>query len=263
MATGDGGVAADGGADANDPWGCLNETPTPSGTTPIDVQFVLYDAISAVVYGGSVDGGTDLNILDYVPQPGVSVAACGPLDPTCASPAAGPASTDDAGLATLSVPGAFTGFYSLQRADSVPELFYPGARLLAAEPSVHFPSSMTSNESFAELQSALGIPANTDTDAGPGVVSVTQFDCNDRHVSGATFVSSPAAQQTIYLQNNFPSRSATQTAPEGSGVLVNVPSGSVGITSILATQSNRPLGTANVVVRPGSITLVYMRPRTR
>jgi hypothetical protein len=256
----DGGAAGDGGVD---PWACLDQTPTPSPASSVDVQIVLYDSIGSVMYGGSVDGGSDLNIVGYTPQPGVTVAACNSLDPSCTTPIAGPTSTDDGGLVTFDLPGSFSGFFALERSDSVPELFYPGARLLAGEPMVSFPTSMTSTMTFAELQAALMLPANTDTDAGPGVLSVTQFDCNDHHAPGVVISSSPSPQKTLYLMNNFPSSSATSTAPEGAAALVNVPSGSVGLTSTLPAQNNRVLSSVNVFVRPGRITLVYLRPRTR
>ncbi len=228
----------------------------PSGTASIDVQFwVLYDAVSAVVYGGAVDGGTDLDILDYAPQPGVSVLACGPLDPTCCvNPARGPRDDRRRGPRDARGPRGLHGLLFAPARRFGARALLPRRAAPGRERSVHFPTSMTGNENFAELQSALGIPANTDTGCRPRrrVGHAVRLQRSARQRSH-TFASRPlAAEQTIYLQNNFPSRSAKQTAPEGSGVLVNVPSGSVGITSNLATQSNRPLGTANVVVRPGS-----------
>jgi hypothetical protein len=261
-------VAGDAGTsvepDASDPWGCLDENPSPSSmAAEVDVQIVLYNGFDSFTFGGSRDGGTDLTLLAYTPQPGVTVAACGALDPACASPVSGPTTSDDAGVARLMVPGAFTGFYSLAQDGSVPSFFYPGNRLLAGEPSVSFPTSETTETSFTELQAAFNIDVNQDVDAGPGTVSLTQYDCNDRHASGVAFTVAPAPAHTLYLANGLPSTTATQTSPDGVGVLVNVPAGGASITSTLVGQNNRVLGTANVLVRSGSLTLVYLRPRAR
>jgi len=261
-------VAGDAGtsvkADASDPWACLDEPPGPSSmAAEVNVQILLYNGFDSFTFGGTRDGGTDLTLLAYTPQPGVTVAACGALDPACASPVSGPTTSDDAGIARLMVPGAFTGFYSLTEASSVSSFFYPGNRLLAGEPSVTFPTSETTEESFSELQAALNIDVNQDVDAGPGTVSLTQYDCNDRHASGVAFTVTPSPTHTLYLVNGFPSSTATQTSADGVGVLVNVPAGGASITSTLVGQNNRVVGTANVVVRSGSLTLVYLRPRAR
>jgi hypothetical protein len=260
-------VASDAGAPheagANDPWACLDGTPLPSDPTgDVDVQVLLYNALGGVTFGGTVDGGNDLTLVSYVPEVGVSATACSSLDPDCASPIAGPTSSDDGGIALLRVPGSFSGFYALSRPDSVPSLFFPG-RLLVGEPGVTFPTSLTSTANFSALQSTLGITANRDADAGPGLVAVTQYDCNDRRAGGVAFAATPPSTRTLYLENGFPSTSATKTAPDGSGLLVDVPSGSVSIASTLVAQGNRPLDQLNVLVRSGAITLVKLRPRTR
>jgi hypothetical protein len=260
-------VASDAGAPheagANDPWACLDEAPPPSAPTgDVDVQVLLYNALAGVTFGGTVDGGNDLTLVAYVPEVGVSATACSSLDPDCAFPIAGPTSSDDGGIALLRVPGSFSGFYALSRSDSVSSLFFPG-RLLGGEPAVTFPTSLTSSAGFSALESSLGITANRDADAGPGLVAVTQYDCNDRRAGGVVFAATPASTRTLYLQNGFPSTSATKTAPDGSGLLVDVPSGAVSIASSLVAQGNRPLDQLNVLVRSGAITLVKLRPRTR
>jgi hypothetical protein len=249
-------------ADANDPWGCLDDTPTPSDPTEeVTVKVILFNAFQPFTLGGS-RGGSDLTLLSYTPQPGVTVAACSPLDTVCASPVSGPTSSDDAGIAALRVPGSFGGFYALSQPGSVPTLFYAG-RLLDGELTVTYPTSETSSASYSELESAVGISANQDVNAGPGAVSITQLDCNDRRAAGAAFTSSPPPTVTSYLQDFFPSTTAKMTSSDGSGVLVDVPAGSVSITSTLVNQKNRLINAANVAVRPGSLTLVNFRPRAR
>jgi hypothetical protein len=104
-------------------------------------------------------------------------------------------------------------------------------------------------------------------DAGPGLLSITQFDCNDHHAAGVQFTTTPAPQVTLYTVAKLPVESATQTSDEGAAVLVNVPSGTVSITSMLAPgpgqDAGRALSSFDVVVRHGSITLVELRPRAR
>jgi hypothetical protein len=245
------------------PWDCLDQ-PSAAGVDPaaqVDVQILLYNAFGSYTFGGTIDGGNDLTLVDYGPQTGVSVAACSPIDPSCANPLAGPVTNDDAGVASLSVPGNFTGFYALEQSGSLPGLFYPGTRLLAGGPT-SFPTSMVSTANFTLLQTSLGIPANGDTDAGPGLVSLTQFDCNDRHAAGVVFTSSPTAQRTLYVRNMLPIASDSGTAAAGGGILVDVPAGTATITSSLAGPNGRVLSTTSVLVRSGHITLVELRPRT-
>jgi hypothetical protein len=258
----DAGVASEGGA----AWDCLGQPPAPgaSPASQVDVQVLFYDAFGSYQFGGTVDAGSDLNVLGYSPQSGVTVSACAPLDPICMTPTAGPVMTDDGGIASLTVPGDFVGFYELSQPGAVPSLFYPAARLLATDqPMTTFPTSMTSEADYMALQASLGIPANSNTDAGPGLLSVTQFDCNDRHAAGVVFTSSPAPEETLYLTASMiPIMTDAGSSSEGAGVLVNVPSGSATVTSALAGPNGRMLSTATVLVRPGTITLVYLRPRT-
>ena len=159
--------------------------------------------------------------------------------------------------------GAFDGFYTLTRSDSVSSLFFPG-RLLEGEPNVTFPTSLTSTASYSNLQAVTGIAANQDTDGGPGLVAVTQYDCNDLRASGVTFAVNPAAARIVYVAaNGLPNTSALATAANGAGLLVNAPAGDVTITSSLAAPGNRVLDTESVLVRSGGITLVKLRPRAR
>jgi hypothetical protein len=263
-------LSGDAGADDTGPWGCLNTTPEPSDPNQqVDVQIVFYDAFQPYTLGGSTDGGTDLDLVNYAPQTGVTVLACDALDPDCQSPVAPPATSDDAGVASLVVPGGFTGFYRLDLDGYVPTYLYAGARLLAGQPKVSFPAAMTSEAEYSALQAAFSTSVNADQDAGPGVVTVTQFDCLDKHAPGVAFTSSPAPAQTLYLASGgIPSPGTMQTqAGEGAGVLLNVPSGGANITATLLGAPDagpaQVVSTANVVVHPGTFTVVYLRPRTR
>ena len=262
-------VPADGGAAATgDPWGCLSQTPEPSEPTEqIAVRIILYDATQSYTFGGSVDGGSDLTLLSYVPEPGASITACSALDPTCNTPAAGPVEDDDAGVATMTLRGDFAGFYQILRDGYVPAFFYPGARLLGDQPQISFPTSITSEAQVSMLQLLLGYTQNTDIDAGPGILSVTQFDCFDRHIAGVTLTASPPPVTQLYTYNHLPTPGKSVTSDEGSAVFVNIPAGTVTVSSMLpsspGSDAGRPLLSTSVLIRHGSITLVELRPRAR
>lgn len=118
------------------------------------------------------------------------------------------------------------------------------------------------------LQLLLGVSQNTDTDGGTGLLSVTQFDCFDRHVAGVSFAASPPGEAELYTYNHLPASGQTVTSSEGAGVFVNVPAGGVNVTSTLPPGptndgGTRALQSVTVVVRHGSITLVELRPRAR
>ena len=123
--------------------------------------------------------------------------ACAALDPGCQNPIGAPATSDDAGVASLAVPGGFTGFYRLDLDGYVPTYLYAGARLLAGQPKVSFPAAMTSEAEYSALQAAFSTSVNANQDAGPGVVTLTQFDCVDKHAAGVAFTLSPAPERPM------------------------------------------------------------------
>jgi hypothetical protein len=258
-------VAADAGAHdagAHDPWGCLDQPSLASDPSPsVNMPVVLYEELGQYSFGSSSDGGSDLTLAQYTPQSGVTVTACTALDVDCTSPLSGPTVTGDSGVAIMTVPGSFDGFFGLNEPGGLASMFYTG-RILPGDSTNGYPIAETSQANFALLTSSLGIAANSDTDAGPGIVSVTQFDCFDHHAAGIAVATSPAAARTIYLYNGLPDSTATSTSSDGSSVLVNVPSGSALVTTTLPGQNNRVIGTANVAVKPGGITLLYMRARS-
>jgi hypothetical protein len=243
-------------------WGCLAQGAAPSDPTQqVEVQVTVYDAFQPYSFGGSTDGGTDLQLLSYVPQTGATIAACNPLDPTCVVPEVPAQTNDDAGAVTMTLPGSFTGFYVVEKPDYVTSIFYPAARLLAGEPHVGYPVSMVSQANYSLLQQAFGVTANSDTDAGPGLLTVVQYDCHDRRVPGVVVTTNPPGEATVYTNNNIPEKGRTETSGEGLAAILNVPAGSVTVAATLADGG--VVSTANIAVRSGRFTLVYLRPRVR
>jgi hypothetical protein len=265
---GDAGVAPDTAVeaapavDASGPWGCLQVAPEPSdpGAT-MQVELIAFDPFQPYTLGGAVDGGTDLQVIQATPEPGISVQPCAILDPACANPVAPAVMTDDAGAATLSINGGFNGFYLMRRSDSFPTLFYPG-RLLASEPSVTYPVGMLPYSVAAEIGAAVGVTVSTNPDAGVGHIFGAVFDCTDRHSAGVSFSLNTDAGTQFYLQNNVPTTAQTQTDVSGVGGWLNVPVGTVTIQLTIAGQTAQ-LPAYTFFVRPASETLVYVRPRSR
>jgi len=270
----EGGVdaGADAAADASDaseaavtsPWSCLASPPGPSDPTQqVDVQIITFDSFQPYTLGGAVDGGNDLQVIKGVPMTGVTVTACNALDPTCRTPVVPSVVTGDAGVAEMTLPGDFVGFFTVARSDVLPTNLYTG-RLLAHEPKVTFPDGPLLKQNVQYLGQAIGIDVSLDPDGGLGHLFYTSFDCADRHVAGVSFALSSDAggSSTFYLQNGLPNVHATVTDSSGSAGTVNVPVGNVQLTASFA-DGGSTIGTYNVFVQPATATIVWVRPRVR
>jgi hypothetical protein len=108
----------------------------------------------------------------------------------------------------------------------------------------------------------LGVPLDLGPDSGAGMIFLGVYDCNDHRAPGVAFAISNPGPTTIvfYLANGFPSTSAAATDNKlGGGGVINVPAGTSMLT---ATLNGRKIGSANVVVRAGSIVQLSFRTRT-
>jgi hypothetical protein len=189
------------------------------------------------------------------------VKACNVLDPACAAPAAAQVTTDDGGIADLTLKGDFTGFYQFARADLLPTTLYTG-QLLAGDTDTKVPAPLLSVNAVRLLASSIGVSFDLDPDGGVGHLFVNMFDCQDRHAPGVEFtISNRGAQTTtFYTKSGLPSTSATQTDTLGAGGAVNVPVGLITVSATLA-GTTRSIGSLNVVIRPGGATFAWVRPR--
>jgi hypothetical protein len=227
----------------------------------VDVQFVAFDSLGSFTYSDNADGGDDLTLVSYTPLAGVSIVACTPDDPGCMAPQPSPVITDDAGVAGLKVPGNFNGFYYLTKTEFMPELLFPSAHLLASDQNAHYPVTLLSNASIMSLSSAFGIMSGAD--GGPqGILLVTQFDCQDRHAANVAITTSPSGGATLYTTNGFPSNGATATSVDGQGAILDLPTGPVTVTATLQGASPQVVAKANVIIRSGTMSWVFLRPRT-
>jgi hypothetical protein len=225
------------------------------------MTFKIFDAINAVTTAGPV-GGSDFDVLSFVPLPGIVLQACDPSSPGCQTPAAPPVTTDDAGEATFTVPGNFNGFLELTGTGYFPTSVYLG-QLLADASTFAPPAGMLETTQGVLIASSLGVPLDLDASAGVGLTFFQVYDCFDRHGLGVEFaLSADAGPSTVqfYLQDNFPSRAATETDSLGTGGAINVPAGPMTVTATLAGTA-RTLGTAKVVVIAGGATFAWLRVR--
>jgi hypothetical protein len=256
----------DAGADADatamaGPWDCLNLPPEMlDHNATVDFTLLAYDAVKP--FTESSDGGPDLSPITYTPLVGVSARACPDLlDPTCAAGTPWVV-LSDAGLGDFKLQGDFAGMFEVQRSDLIPMNYYPG-QMLAGEAAQVGSVSMMNGQSASLIGQELGVPLDLGPDSGSGMIFLGVYDCNDHRAAGVTFGISNGGAKTIvfYLQNGFPSTTASTTDSKlGGGGVVNVPAGT---STLTATLNGRNIGTANVVVRAGTIVQLSFRTRTR
>jgi hypothetical protein len=259
------GGEADGGIPPDaDPWGCLDNPPEvldPSQT--VKVTFKAFDALSPITTAGD-QGGDDFTVINCTPVPGISLQACNALDPDCANPLPNPvAITDDSGVASVTVPATFAGFYLFNGPGYLTARVYTG-QLLPGAKTFSPPSALLGTQETSLLAQAIGVPISLDPDGGVGHAFFQSYDCFDRHAAGVSFsISSDAGPQTVewYAKNQLPSRTSGQTDSLGAGGTVNVPVGAMIVTATLVA-TNRKLGEVNTVITPAGTTFAWFRVRT-
>ncbi len=200
-------------------WSCLGHVTLPDaggGTVRLKVPYV--------------------DLLSGSPIPGLRVQACLRLDPTCERPLTDAGFTNDAGLATLSVPAGYNGFVLSTWDASLPSLVYidPPVARSTTEP----PEYLISKDTISILASAVGDVDGSAVVVEPqdGILFLGAYDCRGAPAAGVHFSLAPHAPSAlpIYIVGSLPSLTATATDPSGNGAYVNVPVGSVTITATLA-----------------------------
>jgi hypothetical protein len=187
---------------------------------------------------------------------GVSVAACGMFDETCASPLA-QTQADDYGLATLALPGGLASFdgYLQVTAAAMPTnlVFFPGRSATGGAVEIDLYTA-----------TALGITtalAGVTTGPGLGVVRVDAHDCAGAPASGVELEigSYDGAVTTRYFTGDgaaFPP-DANATSGTGMAFAFGVVSGAVGVA---AKVGGAPAGGSIGFARQGAVTSMVVRP---
>jgi hypothetical protein len=244
------------------PWDCLGHTVPNDPSTQVDLSVLLFDPLQSSTAAGSVDGGSDLDTVNYTPLPGVALQLCAVRDPNCSAPSPTILS-DDAGIALFRIQGDFVGFFELSRDDLLPASFYPG-KLLANQATAVFPTYDFTPSGFRALAGTVTTsPLALDRDGGLGHAFITIYDCQDHQAAGVSLTIDNSTPQTVlfYTENGLPTSKAKQTDNFGLTGAVNVPVGSLTVHATLAATLV-PIGTANIIIRPGAITFAWVRART-
>jgi hypothetical protein len=259
---GDAGGAPTTGTDAAPgPFDCLNlpnETLDPGAVT---LHLTITNVTGTTETAHQIDGGSDLDQVVYTPSPGVAMVGCAPLDPFCANPVTPSEVTDDAGVVTFSLTGAFGGFFHGTSTGVVPFSFFPGQWLTGVTEATDFSSSLTpSDEGLLNL--SLGNAVNLDAGSGLGEVFMIVYDCFDHSVAGVKFDLSRSGSDTLpfYITSGVPSTTAGVTDSEGVGGALNMPEGSLRATATFAA-TNLVLGSVTVYVHAGELTYGWIRMR--
>jgi hypothetical protein len=128
-----------------------------------------------------------------------------------------------------------------------------------------FPTSLLPYTEAAGLGDALGLTVSTSPDAGVGHIFMLALDCNDHHAPGVSFSVNIDAGTAFYQVGGLPVTTpmATQTDSDGTGGVINIPSGVIKVSTTIVTENNLALPVYSVFVRPGGQTLLYVRPKSR
>jgi hypothetical protein len=270
--TGDAGDAAIGDASTDgrpDPWGCLaRPSVLRNSSSPVDVEFVSFDFVGEIIRLSPVDAGAGYGAVvpGYPAVPGASVRACDNSDRYCTDASSQTAVANDAGIAHLTIPGNFDGWYSVELDGDFPGL-YVEPPLLAGDPLPAYAISGTSYATVEPLRPILnGVTMNQDPDAGLGHLYIVVYDCNDVAASDISFTGVVAeAHYYFYADPNSGmggviNVNATATDRLGLGVFINVPEGRV---SFKRSRGAQELFTRDVWVRSGAVTTAVVRARAR
>jgi hypothetical protein len=221
---------------APDPrWGCLSEPASPrSDPGPFIVTMHLQD------------------LLNQQPLSGVKADVCTKVDVSCSTPRFSTAS-DDAGVVTLEIAAAFSGFVSFELTDALtPTLYFFNPPV---DHDQEIPAlSLSSPLARGALLSQLG--ASVDR----GDILLSAFDCTGVAAADVTFALTPANAEAVpyYLVNGLPNTSAAATDSTGYGGFANLTAGTWTITGHVADAGTLP--PLSLVVRGGSISWSRLTP---
>jgi hypothetical protein len=224
----------------NPKWRCTAPALSPaSGMTELTVPVV--DALS----------------LSLVPR--VRIVACNKLDLTCAMPVAN-ATTGSDGKLKITVPANFSGYLQqTERSDYAPAMYFLPTVLPADGVLPNFPLLLS-----GVIIDALALALGVGLDPKRGHMMLISDDCFGMAVPGVSFTSPQADKSTVqfYVRDQLPSTMATDTADAGNGGYLNFPAGTA-VISTREVKNGIDLATVSVLVRPGFISVSYIRPASR
>lgn len=197
--------------------------------------------------------------LSLSPVTGIRIVACQKLDLTCAEPIA-EATTQMDGNLSIEVPGNFAGYLQQTEAsDYAPAMYFLPSTF--PDDGVLQPFPLLGSGAILD---ALAVALGADLDPGRGHMMLIAEDCFGMAQPGVTFASPQADENTVqfYVRDLLPSTMAKETAEIGNGGYLNFPAGTAHIT-VEQVATKLMLATVSVVVRPGFISVSYIRPQAR
>ena len=223
--------------EAVDAWSCAKHVPvTAKSSTPVSVDFTLFDAVSqnAVV--------------------GLDAALCGKLDLECSSPMS-KTQTDDQGTVHFNVAPAFDGYVQLNAEGYDPTMIF-------LPPSVESTSlgrfPLTTMVATSVLGSQLGKPLLP----GTGRVLTTIAGCDMQTAGGVSLTGENMGADAagFYSIGGFPSFSAVSTDSSGFAGFVNVTPGSITLNAQL--EGGEHVGRVALFVRADYVSVRRIQPWT-
>jgi hypothetical protein len=255
------------------PWDCLGNPPQTFPVANTTVKFVAVDALQMIVQQEKIDGGSGLELVQYTGIPGIPIRACSEiLYPDCTKGGTMWETTDEAGVAIFTLPQSFDGFYQLNDPELFTTTFFP-SQMVAGETMAEIPGTLLTNIAVLGLEGYLhNIHLSLDADGGLGHVVLSVFDCNDHFAKDVSFLpSSTSPPGSMYPTLVFytegmggqelPTTNTSATDNAGAGGILNVPVGSFTVNAVLNT--GQPVGTLDVIIRPGVAASAIIRARTR
>lgn len=192
-----------------------------------------------------------VSLATQEPVPNVVVNACALTDITCNAPVASQLTPDSEGWVNVPLTSNFSGFLEIVSPGTVPYLFHlpdDGIRTMR-----DFPLLLIDLESFGALLQALRIQA----DPTLGAIAMRAFDCQGDPAPGVALQTNSGGVP-FYFDNGLPNTTRRLTDAGGlAGFIGAVP----GVTLLESELANgTTTSTKSLIIRPGWMTSVFMRP---
>jgi hypothetical protein len=209
-----------------------------------------------------------MSFFDFIEQSPVTsgffVRPCSKMDVTCASPLTPPASPDQNGIATITVPSGFDGYAEVisdsVSADSGLPKYAPSLVFFNPPPVADTSNTMTAMFSPESLAALAGLNG-TQLDPTLGSLASGAFDCKGQLTAGVSLESDRTTQSTrrFYYIDGLPNFEASATGPAGYGGFINLPVGTIRLTAKLEA-TGQTIASASVFTRAGYLAQVDITP---
>jgi hypothetical protein len=236
-------LTGDAGTDSGVPpnWACIDDVAPAPAVGPVLLKLFVNDVSTAA----------SSNNFSGTPIVAASIRACGTLDLVCATPLATTAS-DDAGIAVITVPPQFRGYYELTANGYTPSVI--------SRPPQNLNEYSQQGVANITLLSLGGQLAGITPDPDLGIAIVSVIDCNN--LPAADMIIDVGEQgpgeKLVYLDKTLPSASAKATDSTGSAIVYNVPIRTITVSAKFA-DTGRVVRSISTLARSKWATYVQIR----